>query len=384
MIRFSLFFATLIFAHAIHTAFAEEEGQEPDFVWVNQKEGSCRLQDFGERPDGNLHGLRLRFSSELDLQCAFYVTSDTWRDPRRNAISAGGMFSGTHASRHYGYEVAFFDDEENLIACAGGYNGPDPVPAKGVFGSFTPITRLMDIPHGVHKRVASYRVAYCESNLPIGKVAWNEREVVTVLSTKGDTGETTEQSWPRWKSDGELREKPFQVQEGSRLLPGPVDETWRAETTEGKCSLKKKAPSLDQDGPKAMDTERSFFVTAGTKLALKSDCHFIIDEDNAIETWMNFQNPSDNDLFGQLYIAFFDSYGNLVGCIQSDSAVKAHGTMPEVRVNGELQFSPTSLQTIQSAPLPRGLEDKITSYKITLYESKRTIGEVRDSTIESP
>jgi len=278
------------------------------------------------------------------------------------------LFCGEDLPLCYCYNVAFLDADENLVACDGG-DLPNHPPVKSGQSS---VTRVMPVPKDVHRCVNSYKVAYYESDVAIGKAAWNEHEMLRAKSTNGDTGETTERSWPRWKSDGELRGSPFHVRAGSRLLPIDVKDNWQAETTEGTCSLTKTATSNSGEAQ-----DQKFSVAVGNALKLKADCRFKINQDNAIETWVSFKNASDKKRFGTLYIAFFDRHGNLVSSTHADTSTEPNGTMPSVAVGGQPQPNASAYQTIMPMPIPLGFEKNITSYKITLYESERPIGENR-------
>ena len=201
---------------------------ESHSTWVEQREGKCILQDFGDRLDAPNRGTKVWFGKAQELRCAFYVASSALTG-HRNAINAGGMVRGndTPPLLHHGYSVAFFDSKENLIACEGGGR-----PESGTINS---VTCRMPIPQDVHKRVDSYKVAYYESDRPIGET---RQEAAFRIMCQGD-GNPIEKVWPSWKSDGELRDSPYRVHAGSRLLPIATNENWQAETTEGTCSLRK-------------------------------------------------------------------------------------------------------------------------------------------------
>ena len=359
--------------------FAQVSSGVDQSVLVRQKEGSFKLRDFGLRPDGRLQGIGMWFGADLILKTSWYVASESWNH-HQNCIYAGGMvLSSRHADLYYCYNVAFLDTEENLIACGsdlaayapgtdGAAYGPGPVKDSSEMS----VTCIMPIPRGVCRSVAAYKVAYYESNVPIGKAVPNDHKMPPVESANGDTGEMTVRSWPRWKSDGELRGSPFHVRVGSRLLLIDAKDDWQAETTEGMCSLEKAAIS---NSGEAQDYR--FSVAAGNALRLKVDCRFKLNQDNAIETWVCFKNASDKRRFGAFYIAFFDKYGNLVGSTHTDTTTEPNGTMPRVTMGGQPQPDAygSVYQTIMPIPIPLGFEKNISSYKITLYESERPIGE---------
>jgi len=351
-------------------ALAQASAEESRWVTLDQKEGTCILRDFGERGDGYWNGLKVWYGQGLPYLCSFFVSTPC----DQNVISAGGCFHGTEAPIYYCFNVAFFDKDENLIACHGGGLPDQPPVTKG---GTTMIAASMPIPKDVHDGIHSYKVAYYESDLAIGKVAWDEHDVSREIMTDAITEQTTERSWPLWKSAGELRGSAFQVRAGSRLLPLATQEDWRAETTEGTCSLKKAAM------PNSSDEQRQrFLVAVGDTLTLRANCRLEINKDNAIETWINIRNPSDRNMFWALYVAFFDRYGNLVGSTQSDAMTEANGTSPSVVIDGKLQRITSSFGTIMPVPIPLGFEDKVTSYKVTMYESEEPIGQKKDGKVE--
>lgn len=333
------------------------------WVSVAQKEGNCVIRDFGDRPDGYRNGAKLWFGNELLLTCSFYSTS---RPQNRSTLSAGGMlWSGEDVPRYYGYNVAFFDAEDKLIACDGG-SLPDYPPVTTGTSS---VTRLMPIPPNVYRYVASYKVAYFESDLPIGQVPWDEQKLLRVTTTNGNTGATTQQSWPAWKSDGELRDVPFRIRAGSRLLPNDASDHWRAETIEGPCKLTRASEFHANK-----DQSRKLSIAVGDTSKLRADCHFALNDENAIEGWVHFENSSDRLRFGVLNVTFFDSYGNLVSCIHQETATEANAAGPSVTVGGQVQHDAAAYEGMMPMPIPVGLEARVSAYKITLYDSDERLG----------
>lgn len=346
-------------------ALAQGSGKESSWVSMDQNEGACVLRDFGERCDGGQNGVRVWFGRQMLLACSFYVASESWNH-HQNAIYAGGMFYGEHEPLHYCYNVAFFDAQENLIACAGG-DLPHTPPVKG--GGATSVTRLMPVPKGVHQSIHSYKTAYYESNQPIGKVAWDEHKKFTVTSTNGDTGKTTKESWPLWKSDGELRGAAFRVRTGSRPLPIADNQEWRAQTREGMCSL-----NVPTSSNSSNEQRQEVQMAPGGRLKVKATFRCHINQDSAIETWMSFENPSDTKMFARLYVAYFDKYENLVGSTNGRAKMEPHGTDPSFTINGKPQPGAEVFCEFMPVPIPVGLAEKVSSYKATLYESERPIG----------
>ena len=356
---------TILAALALPSA---EEAKQPH-VGVYQKEEKCILHDFGDREDGDLHGLKVWYGCNLMLCCSYYVSTDSrLHAPPQNVLHAEGMFYGEHDPRYFGYNVAFFDTDENLLACSGG-NMREP--RKILSGITNSSTDVMPIPKNVHQCIDTYKTAYYESDAPIGTATYDPHHKFVVHYIDGDTGKESRRSWPAWKSDGELKGIPFHIRDGARPLPCNPKEGWKAETVEGKCRLKKKLEDDEFDSEEKLDVT----LSAGETLRLKFLGHFFINKHNAIETWVHFKNPSDAKLYGALYIAFFDKYGNLVGSVQERVTTEAHATYPLATVDGKPSPDSKGNCRILWISLPLGLEDSITSYKITLYESEKPFGQ---------
>jgi hypothetical protein len=336
-------------------------GMDDPSTWVEQKEGNCILRDFGDRLDAPFCATKLWFGKAQALRCSFYVASSV-HTGHRNAISAGGTIQrNLMLPLHHGYCVAFLDRDDNLIACEGG-GYPE-------WDTLTSLKLEMPIPKGVHERAASYKVAYYESPRPIGETSAESH--FHIIGTTNDV--PFDQKLPSWKSDGELRGSPYRVRIGSRVLPVATKGNWEAEVNEGTCALKKITTPDLFEGEK-----QRFPVALGERLKLKVECRFNIGEDNAIETWVRSTNPSDKKMFGEFYIAFFDKYGNLVGSSHWDITTEPRGSNPSVSITptgGEPQPMMSPFQGIVPVPIPLGFEEKITSYKVTLYESEWPIGE---------
>ena len=87
-------------------------------------------------------------------------------------------------------------------------------------------------------------------------------------------------------------------------------------------------------------------------------------------------------MFGELYIAFFDKYGNLVGSTHTDVMTEPNGSSPSGSITphgGKPQPITSAFQAALPVPIPLGFGEKITSYKMTMYESDGPIGEKRDN-----
>jgi hypothetical protein len=325
------------------------------WIFVDQKEAKCELRDLGKRAiwSPTLLGTRAWFGQRLSCNCSYYVATQP-QSFNLNSIGTDGVFTGDGSPAFYCYNVAFFDSNENLIATQG---SGLPTDSSVTDNRITWIGSPMPIPVGVHRFIDSYKAVYFESDEPIGQAAIAKN------------AETKDGRQSQWKSDGELRNKPFHIREGTRLLPNAAGENWQAETKDGPCSLTVKIAS-DADRHR-LSSDSKPAAELGEKLALSARCsHFLIDEYNTIEVHSRFQNPTEKKMYGQFYLAFFDKYGNLVGGTGLGFSAEPKGTYPATRA-GDAVLPETVLMQM---PIPLGFENTITSYKCTLYESASPIG----------
>ena len=323
------------------------------WIFVDQKEAKCELRDLGKGGivSPTLLGTRAWFGDRLSFRCSYYVATQPLSS-NLNAIANDGVFIVDGSSAFYRYNVAFFDSDENLVAAHGmGLPNDSSVTDRLWY------TAAMPIPVGFHRCIDSYKVAYFESDEPIGKAA------IAKNADAEDAGRS------QWKSDGELRGKPFPIRKGTRLLHSPRGENWRAETKDGSCSLTVKVTS-DADRQR-LSSDKEPAAELGEKLALKAWCsHFLIDEENSIEVHARFENTIEKKMYGKFYLAFFDARGNLVGGTEQEFIAEPKGTYPATKA-GDPVLPETVLMQM---PIPLGFENTITSYKCTLYESASPIG----------
>jgi len=358
-------------------AIAQNTEDDSNWVTIDLRGEQCVLRDFEDRPDGWLHGLRVWFGRELQLNCSFYAAEPSWRE-HKCSLLAGGMIIGTPSPLYYTYSVAFFDTDENLIACSGG----ELDTPQAVTDELTSVTRAMSIPKGVYKDVRSYRVAYIESGKPVGEVIWNENEPVTVSNVDGDTGQVDEQSWPAWKSDGQLLDKTIKIRKGSRRILSSDENGWSAITVEGPITFSARAKGKSKRGGEihqktemlSNDTDSKHLITIDKGTALQAELQVHLSAANRIQTAVRFNNTSTKEIHGVLYFAFFDKFGNFVGGADQDASIVSNSTIPLIAVDGKEPPTLSVFQRIKDISLPKGLEQTVVAYKVTLYESPSPIG----------
>ena len=129
------------------------------------------------------------------------------------------------------------------------------------------------------------------------------------------------------------------------------------ETKSGKCTLREAG---------AFDDEKHVVVKVGEKV--KGTCSFYIDEffgKKIVNANIKIENTTDNAMFCEYHVAFFDKNGNLVGCA-------SQGTMGDDGLGaGKETLLGSCLITVPKDKLKR-----IASYKVTFYESDTPIGKM--------
>lgn len=274
--------------------------------------------------------------------CTFFVSlSPTLGN--RNGICASGMIDDAGASAYHAYSIAFFDRTGNLIAC-----GNDVQDTWGLLLSRKSVTCDLPIPVGADQLVQTYKVAYYESNRPIGKT---QR-----MQARPEVGK---------KSDDRRI-----ARAGASSLPQVGQGIWRAATMNGLCTPRKTDDCLEKHVPS---------VHLGDTLAVRADCRFVITKDNELQAWACFHNTSETRAFTDVYLAFFDNDDNLMACTHIAATTEPRATFPTatiVTAGGKCQIS-AAFTAASAVPIPLGYEQNIVSYKITAYESERPVGEHR-------
>jgi hypothetical protein len=350
------------------SASPEEPGteEEPPYVFADLSGGQCVLHNFGKSYQGGLRGHRVWFGNQVNALCSYHAWDCLRRDPAVHVIDVScEAHSQSVRPIHYGLYTAFFDASGNLIACGGGPH-PDSLPTKPPHVHTDP--RYLVIPIGVHKDVRSYKTAYYESDLPIGKLACEADGLHTTEEPVGNSADSS--------GIGESEragEALFKIRPGSRLILQSRYQNWRAETTEGEYASFEPTPEF---GSREDFDESKYAVRASKNLKMDVVCRFTLSKNNAIQPSLKLVNPTDGKLFTHIYLALFDKEGHLV-CGTEYGTLEVHPqtrTLQTPTVRGTVKT--TTYHTTAPLPVPIGLEKGIASYKITVYESNRLIGEV--------
>lgn len=350
--------------------FAADPDNTSPIAFAEQREGPCVIRYFGNRSsDGDDHGFKVWFGKALTMKCAFHAEDFVGT----NAIIARGNVLPAKMPMYCGLNTAFFDADDRLVACASGPLWED----RGVVeGDDVSLLLLASLPVGVEERITAYRAAFYESTSPINKSVFEDQRTRQLTVTRSD-GTMKSSNVTRWKSDGELRNKPFTLRRETRLLNGSGNEDWRAVTGEDSCELKKLKDPRENIKQNDGYMKSLLPISFGTDLQLKVDCYCKLNLNNSIAVYLRWKNETDKELFSKVYLSFLDNHGNLISSVQATTNAAAKSINPEIIVNGELITGPASFHIINSTFIPRGLESKISAYKSVLYESETPIGKIQ-------
>ncbi|MBI3736082.1 hypothetical protein HY256_06180 [Candidatus Sumerlaeota bacterium] len=125
------------------------------------KSGSCTLK---ERKNFSEDVFKVEAGKIVKGTCSFYI--DDFFD--KKIINANIEVTNTAKRPMFcQYYVAFFDKDGHLIGCAGqGITGDEGLKP----GQATQLgSCLIPLPPGTHEQVASYQVAFYESDVEVGK-----------------------------------------------------------------------------------------------------------------------------------------------------------------------------------------------------------------------
>ena len=124
------------------------------------KQGPCILPNGDTGGDGFV----VEVGEKIHGTCKFVIEDFFGKKIIRANIE---VVNKAEVPMHCHYYVAFFDKDGQLLGCASqGTSGDDGLkPGRNTqFGSC-----LIPLPPGTHEKVASYKVAFYESKIPIGK-----------------------------------------------------------------------------------------------------------------------------------------------------------------------------------------------------------------------
>ena len=124
-------------------------------------QGACRLRESDGFSDRNVFVVEI--GQKIRGTCKFYI--DEFFE--RRIINANIRIENTaRRPMHCEYFVSFYDKKGNLVGCAsqGTFSDDGLSPGEETqLGSC-----LISLPLGMHERVASYKIAFYESTVPIG------------------------------------------------------------------------------------------------------------------------------------------------------------------------------------------------------------------------
>lgn len=127
------------------------------------KEGPCKLKK-SSAFDKDVFTVKV--GKVIKGTCKFYIDEFFGK----KIVNAGISLENTGKKPMFcHYYVAFFDKDGKLLGCAGqGTFGKEGMAAgkKTMLGSC-----LIPMPHGKHEQIASYKVAFYESEMQVGKAA---------------------------------------------------------------------------------------------------------------------------------------------------------------------------------------------------------------------
>lgn len=343
-----------------------QAGDPPDdalWVWVEQHEAPCKIRRFRRTMDGTGRHFGFKEWCGLHLTVTSSFFSEPDRDNRSQIVVQGKCFT-TDSPMHYVYCVAFFDKDDNLVACVNKPVTVDNTPVDPRSSSFRSMPK---IPDAVVAMIDSYRLAYFEAEVPIG------RSIAAIDQiSQGPRYSDADEGADGTEGDGEGARKgiQFRIRNGSRALDHLASGDCRVVSVEGECSLPKVSDSDKHE------SDKMFKVPVGNERGLSASCLFKFNTENSLTVHIAVENPTDKRLYGSVFIAFFDKHGNLVACTERDATTDENDSRSKLKIDGKR--SPTSYwnDVFYPVAVPHGLESSITSYKVTMYESSRPIGEV--------
>lgn len=326
-------------------------------------EGSCRLREGSAAAET---APAVQIGDKVKGTCKFYV-----KQIFQQKVIYGELAFTSTADKPGNCMcfVAFFDINGVMLGCAAtGVNGDQGLAAGQSVGRLISIP----LPAGLFDAVAQYKIAYYESEHPIGtnvppvpatpplRRTWTmasggETFEAELFDVAGDTVGLKRQDGQAIRLPPGKLSAPDQrfIRHGEAIAtstPGIF-----GEAREGVCLFKPgeavdPGPLLAQDGR----------TTAGT-------CKFLIDglppNRKMIAAVFSLSNTAPGVRHRRHYVAFFDKGDALVGCVMSpvkDTSVW-HGASPTA--TGRFAF-----------PLPAGVYEAAVRYRLTCYESDREIG----------
>jgi hypothetical protein len=316
---------------SIETGFTY--GGEDDRVIREYDDGPCSLRYLNSGP---YKGLRLWFGEELTLQCSFDVSTRDGFDGLTWIDVGGTVIGGRNESpRDYAHHVAFFDADDNLIICSGDF------PAQRIGNTPANHVRGLPLPAGCHKAIARYKSAFYESDEAIGTRSGSP------LTNNEDAGLERDKT-------------PFKINASQRLLFEGTTAGVHVYTRDGPCKI------TDAPLPDPKEAAKNPPILIGGRPHSEAKLYLRADR-GRLEVNYSIRNFAPIHTYHDLYVAFFDDDGRLIGSTSLDECrIGPKASSPSLAINGVLQEDPWAFATF-TGRLPLGDHHRIASYKMTMY-----------------
>jgi hypothetical protein len=131
-------------------------------AFPDTKSGEAKLQEL-KFQDVAKNALKVSLGDKVKADCSYYINPDLFG---KKVVSVQARIKNTSdKAMYYGYYVAFFDKDKNLVACssfAGQLAKLDP-------SKETTIGNVIELPSDQLKKIASYQVTLLEDEKEFGK-----------------------------------------------------------------------------------------------------------------------------------------------------------------------------------------------------------------------
>jgi hypothetical protein len=132
-------------------------------AFPDTKSGEAKLQEL-KFQDVAKNALKVSLGNKLKADCSYYINPDFLG---KKVISVQARIkNATDKVMYYGYYVAFFDKDKDLVACSSFGGGQI---AKLDPGKDTYIGNVIELPSDQLKKIVSYQVTLLEDEKEFGK-----------------------------------------------------------------------------------------------------------------------------------------------------------------------------------------------------------------------
>jgi hypothetical protein len=130
---------------------------------ADTKSGEAKLKEVKKGEDNDKVALKVSLGDKVKAETRWYIDPDFFG---AKVLSAQATLKNTSDKKlHFGYYVAFFDKDKNLVCCtafAGKFATLEP-------GKETTIGNVIELPAAQLARIASYQVTVLEDEKEFGK-----------------------------------------------------------------------------------------------------------------------------------------------------------------------------------------------------------------------